>query len=270
MPLPALDRALEILELLADEAEGLPLTRIGERLGLPKSATHRLLAALAERGHVAQDEATQRYHLTLKFATLGFRFLSATRLTEVCQPVLDRLAAETGELVRLALVDGSAMTWVAKAQGARAGLRYDPDTGHGVILHATASGKAWLATLDEDAAVAIVTRTGFGAPSRFGPRAVRGETALRQQLRETRRRGWGVAVEEGEPGTAAVACVVRASVHPDAAVVGTVSVAGPVVRMTPSRRIELAGRLAKGAVELAQLWPMRRQVEAGRLATVDA
>ena len=47
---------------------------------LPKSAAHRLLALLAARGFVRQDDATQHYALTLKLAALGFRFLAGTRL----------------------------------------------------------------------------------------------------------------------------------------------------------------------------------------------
>ena len=56
-PSLALDRALAIIELLAAEPVGLPLLGIAERLGIPRSATHRLLAALAEHGYVRQDRS---------------------------------------------------------------------------------------------------------------------------------------------------------------------------------------------------------------------
>ena len=117
-----------------------------------------------------------------------------------------RLAQATGELVRMALIDGDKLTWVAKAQGARSGLRYDPDMGREVILHATATGKAWLATFDENEALALVKARDFPKASRAGPNVVRTEAALRQQLRETRQRGYGLALEEAEAGTAAIAC----------------------------------------------------------------
>ena len=64
-------------------------------LKLPKSAAHRFLALLAARGFVRQDEATQRYALTLKLASLGFRFLAGTGWPDLAQPVLDALAART-------------------------------------------------------------------------------------------------------------------------------------------------------------------------------
>jgi DNA-binding IclR family transcriptional regulator len=65
-----------------------------------------------------------------------------------------------------------------------------------------------------------------------------------------------VAEEEGEPGTAALAAVIRRR-GPDAAVVGTVSIAGPMARITPERYEGLARRVRAAAEELALLWPVR-------------
>ena len=254
---PPARRTLDLLELLADAPDGLALSAIATRLALPKSVVHRLLSGLAERGFVRQDPATQHYALTLKLAALGFRHLSATRIEEVCQPVLDRLAADSGELARLAVVDGAHMTWVAKAQGALSGLRYDADTGRDVILHATAVGKAWLASLPEEAALALVAKSGFATRPGLGPRAARTLGTVRQHLRDTRRRGYGEAVEEGEPGVAAIAAAVRASPDADAHVVATVSIAGPLARMTVARRAALRPRLLAAAAELSAVWPVR-------------
>ena len=123
-------RALGILELLVDQPQGLGLSELGSQLGMPKSIAHRLLALLTECGFVRQDAVTERYGLTLKLALLGARYLAGTGLGDVSQPILERLAAATGELARLTVVEGEGLAWVGKAQGARHGLRYDPDAGH--------------------------------------------------------------------------------------------------------------------------------------------
>ncbi|UUZ62601.1 IclR family transcriptional regulator [Polaromonas sp. P1-6] len=182
------ERTLDILTLLADHPNGLPVSDISRRLALPKSAVHRLLSILVQRGLVVQDEYSQRYRMTVKLAAIGFRFLAASGITEICQPSLDRLAARTGELVRLALVENAALIWIARAQGSLSGLRYDPDMGQAVVLHATATGKAWLATLDEAQAVALVKARGFVVPTRFGRPVVRDEASLRAELALTRAR----------------------------------------------------------------------------------
>ena len=256
---PHAQRTLDILEVLAEAPDGLALSAIGARLALPKSAAHRLLAGLCERGFARQMPTSQHYALTLKLAALAFRHLAATRLEEICQPVLDRLAVDSGELARLAVVEGQRMTWVAKAQGAHSGLRYDANAGRDVVLHATAVGKVWLASLSEAEALAIVARTGLPRTDTLGPRAVRTLAALRQQLRATRRRGYGEAVDEGEPGVAAVAAAIRAFPAPDAPVVGTISIAGPMTRMNPVRRATVVKELLAAATELTAVWPVREQ-----------
>jgi DNA-binding IclR family transcriptional regulator len=255
-----IERVLDILTLLADYPQGLPISEVARRLELPKSAVHRLLSILVRRGLAVQDEYSQRYRMTVKLAAIGFRFLAASGITEICQPSLDRLAARTGELVRLALVEDDALIWIAKAQGALSGLRYDPDMGQPVVLHATSTGKAWLASLDEEQAVALVKARGFVVPSRFGRPIVRDEASLRAELALTRERGYGTSIEEGEPGTCAVGCAI---VDPQSRrAIGTVSVAGPVARLPPERIAAIAPDVQATAAEIADLWPSRKVMEA--------
>lgn len=257
----AAKRALLILEHLAGQPSGVMLTELCDALALPKSGAHRLLALLHEAGYVRQDPDTGRYALTLKLTMLGLRHYVGTGLDDLVQPILDSLAADTGELARLAIVEGTRLVWVAKAQGARSGLRYDPDldhdTGHDVVLHATATGKAWLATLPEARALAIVSETGLRTPPRFGPNVARSIDHFAGLLAETRRKGYGEALEEGEPGTAAVAVAVFDTATRDKSpAVATLSLAGPLFRFGAERRLEFAARLARSARELGSIWPL--------------
>ena len=260
----AAKRALLLLEHLAGHPDGVSLTELCDSLDLPKSIVHRLLALLQETGFVQQEESKGRYGLTLKLTMLGLRHYVSTGIDDLVQPILDRLAADTGELARLAVADGDRLVWVAKAQGARTGLRYDPgvdhDTGHDVVLHATSTGKVWLASMPEDEALRIVAATDLLKTERFGPNAVRTIEAFRAKLDETRRKGFGEAIEEGEAGTAAVAVAVYdegVRGHARGRAVGTLSLAGPLVRFGPERRELLAARLAAAARELGGVWPLR-------------
>jgi IclR family acetate operon transcriptional repressor len=255
-----IERVLDILTLLADHPQGLPISEISRQLELPKSAVHRLLAVLVNKGMAGQDEYSQRYRMTVKLAAIGFRFLAASGITEICQPSLDRLAIRTGELARLTLVENDTLIWIAKAQGSLSGLRYDPDMGQPVVLHATSTGKAWLATLPEEQAVALVKARGFVVPSRFGQPIVRDEASLLAELRLTRERGYGTSIEEGEPGTCAVGCAIMDPQSRRA--IGTVSVAGPVARLSSARIAEVAPDLKATAAEISDLWPSRKVMEA--------
>jgi DNA-binding IclR family transcriptional regulator len=223
---------------------------------MPKGAAHRLLTALAKRGLVEKNEANEWYRLTFRTATIGFRFLSQTGIDELCQPIIDRLARQTEELARLAVADGDDMTWVAKAQGALAGLRYDPDMGQPVVLHATAAGRAWLATLDVAEAMRIVRERGFAVPARFNRQAFADEKALLDELEATRKRGYGLAIEEGEAGTIAIACAIQDISRQSRG--GTVSIAGPTTRLTEDKMPRIVEGLRAAAKDLTEIWPMRR------------
>ena len=166
-----LERSFKVLEHLAAHPEGCTLSGLAAEMQTPLSATHRLLTELVRCGYVRQDQSHGDYVLTIKLVSLGLFFLSNSGIVDIAQPLLDRLAAESGELVRLAVVDGDRLTLVAKEQGARSGLRYDPDMGMDLKLSCSAAGHAWLMTLSDDRAIEAVARQGLGRSEAFGPDA---------------------------------------------------------------------------------------------------
>src|SRR5258707_1329472 len=134
-----------ILELLAAEARSLRLSEIADRLELPRSGVHRVLGTLAGLGWVEQEEATELYRLSLKLPAIGYRFMQGAKLPDVCQPIVDRVAKESRELVRLAVLANNKLTTIAHAQGAQGSLICRSRTFPVLPLHVSASGKAWLA-----------------------------------------------------------------------------------------------------------------------------
>jgi len=257
MPHVPAERCLSIIECLADGASSLSLGEIADRLELPKSATHRLLTTLVDIGWVEQDVDTSFYRLTMRLATLGQQFYAATGIPDICQPLLDRLAHECGDFARLSVLDGDSLVWVAHAQGATRGLLYQPSLASNTVpLYATATGKAWLATMDWDEALRRVRKHGaFRDADTYGPNVVRSENALLREIKATARRGYGTAVNEAEPGVSAVAAAIRLTNGDRAA--GTISIAGPTVRMTEKRVREIAPFVVACAAEMATLWPLR-------------
>ncbi len=247
-----LDRAFGILELVASHHGGLRLQAIANELDITKSAAHRLLAELIRLGYTRHDEEAERYVLTNKLLSLSFRYLAGSGVLDLAQPILDELAARTGDLVRLGVVNGDSQVWVAKAQGAPSGLRYDPDMGAEVPLFCTATGHAWLACLPEEEALAMVARQGFTALEERGPKAPRSIEAVRERLLAARQLGYASVYECSAPGTAAVAVAVRRPV--DGRVLGTLSVGGPSLRLTEARLKEFAPLVQEAAAELGSIW----------------
>jgi IclR family acetate operon transcriptional repressor len=248
-----LDRGLAIIELLSGSADGMPLSEISEELRIPRSATHRLLTSLAGHGYVRQEDERGTYVLTSKLQVLGFRHLSASGFVDAVQPVINRLAMETSELVRLAVADDGHLTWVAKAQGARSGLRYDPDMGRQAKLSCSATGYAWLSCVSNEEGLALVEAQGYGAPDEFGPQAPQTSAQVLEQIDLARKRGYAVAVQTFTDWMSAMATPL---IHPvTGKALGVVSVAGPVFRLTEARLHELAPLLIEAAEEISQLIP---------------
>lgn len=246
----ALDRGLAVLEHLAQHPQGMPISLIAVELGLPLSACHRLLAELQRRGYVRQARKQGEYVLTTKVVSLGLGFLSSAGIVNIAEPLLERLAQASGELVRLSIVDDDRLTWVAKAQGARqTGLRYDPDMGMDARLSCTSSGHGWLMTLTDERAIELVSRQGFGTPAEYGPKAPVTIKALLGFLHAARVRGYAMIDEVFAPGMAAMAVPVLRRKE----AIGVISIAGPRTRMTSERMHALAPALLAAAAELGPI-----------------
>jgi IclR family transcriptional regulator, acetate operon repressor len=264
------ERCLSIIQLLAEDAAEMPLGEIADKLALPKSGAHRLLATLIGQGWVEQDPQTSFYRLTMRLAVLGQRFYEATGIPDACQPLLDKLAEASHEFVRLAVIDEDTLVWVAHAQGAKHGLIYQPSLASNTVpLFATASGKSWLSTLGTDTALRIALKNqGFEKADLYGPNVIRSVDALIRELEATSQRGYGIAVNEAEPGVTALAYTVRSG--REGPVVGTVSVAGPSLRMTDQRIRDLAPVLLATACDLSGIWPLRRLLDRKRSKQVQS
>lgn len=267
-----MERTLRILELLAGHPEGLPISAIAGALDMPVSAAHRMLKELSEHGYVRQMRAQGDYALTIRLAALGLGFLGKTGVTDIAQPILDRLAAESRELVRLSVIDGKDLVWVAVAQGATSGLRYDPGREQGVAVHlaSSAAGRAWLSALSDDEALALIARQGLEPPFAAGPRAPKTLGEVLDELAAARRRGFAVAVDSYIDGMAAMAVPIFApgDRHP----IGCLSIAGPAVRLTPKRQAALSGSLKAAAAEIgdaaaASSYFIRDRVQSGSSAS---
>lgn len=246
----AVGRALRVLELLAPARDGLRITDIAKSLDLNKAIVFRLLNELVKNGYVAQDRNSQRYVATFSLAAIGLQKLEAGNLNEWAQEPLDRLAAITKELVRLAVAEGTSLHWIAKAQGANSGLMVDAAAGKEVQLHATATGKAWLSSLEEDQVRLIVSRVGLTAQT---ANTITDVDRLLEVLGTARQRGFATTVEEMDLGITAVAAPIIREGRQEPAV-GTVSVAGPAARLTPEMLEHFAPYVISIASELAARW----------------
>lgn len=263
-----MEKSLAILEYLAAYPDGATLAQIATELNQIRSGCHRTLHELIRFGYVRQLPHRGDYALTTKLASMGLSFLSKSGVVDIAQPVINRLAALTEELVRLAIVDGERLTLVAKAQGAKSGLLYDPDMGIDLRLSCSAAGQAWLMTLPEDVAIEYVTRQGLGDRASYGPSAPASLKALLIVLEEHAKRGFSIIQDAYAPGMSAMAAPIRRSGEP---ATGVILIAGPSARLTMKRMLEFGRPLLDAADELAMTGhasPLLKSANAGTWGNV--
>lgn len=255
----AVERALQLIERLAEAPDGLSLADISRELTVNKAIAVRLLETLEHAGYIWRNDMAQRYHLTYRVSNLGLRQLQQSGLLGQCTSILEDLAERTGELVRLSIVENNErITWIYAVVGTRRSLRIDPNFNFEVSLHSHATGKAWLMTLSPERVIELLKRDGMSSLTRQTSTDIK---ALQRELEIARRRGFAMTFEENEIGVIAVAAPVVADRLSGAReCVGAVSVAAPTNRMTRAD-IEACGPLAaEAAARLALMWPLDERV----------
>ncbi|MBR9885890.1 MAG: IclR family transcriptional regulator [Oceanospirillales bacterium] len=246
-----LPRALHIIELLAETPRGLGLQALADSANMPKSGAHRMLGEMIELGYVEQGADNGQYRLTYRLADIGIQLLANCGLVEAPQPLLDRLAKSCQELVRLAVIDNGRPVFMLKAQGATGALRYDPESGDEAPLYCTATGFAWLAQFDDDEAIRLIAAQGPMEPELHGPDCPRNFSEVLEQIKLTRKRGYGKAINMSSPGMSAITAVVRTPM--DGTAVAILSIGGPSARLTEEKMTQYLPLLLSCADKLSAL-----------------
>ncbi|HXF72186.1 MAG TPA: IclR family transcriptional regulator [Actinomycetota bacterium] len=240
----SVQRALALLEILADEGGEMGVTELGRRLGVHKATASRLLATLAEHALVERNPLTDKYRLGFGVVRLAAATVGRLDLVQQARPVLEQLAERTGETVNLAILDQDWAVNIDQVTGASAVVSVSW-VGKRTPLHATSSGKVLLAHAPAEVRERILS----GPLPRLTRRTIVDPGALRRQLAEAVARGYAFTVEELEVGLNAVAAPVRQA---GGEVVAAISVSGPAYRVTPARIPMLVQSVRLAAAEISR------------------
>lgn len=237
---PAVTRSIRLLTLLAESPTALTLTELALGLGLAKSSTANLCAALEAGGMI--ERQLSGYRLGHRTAELGgayaAQFNQVRRFYDVCvaSPVL------ATELVQLAMLDGRDALYLARHEGSRI-VRIGTPLGSRLPAALAATGRALLSLrTDEQVRELLAGATPF--PNLTG-HGVRDLPELLERLAATRERGWAIDENESFSGIYGVAVPLEgwAPSDPDLAL----GVAIPVAEATPVRVTRIAHALQEAA-----------------------
>jgi DNA-binding IclR family transcriptional regulator len=219
----SVDKALQVLLLLARDPAPLGVREIGRRLDMSPPTVHRLLATLVSYDLVQRVEARSEYRLGWACLALGRSVLSGTDIAQVAPEVAHRLRDATEETVTAQVRVGDEQVVVVEAEGLHE-LRRRVGIGRRLPLHAGASGRAILASLSSAEIAAYLAKP----LSRVGPNTLTDPEALRQRLDEVRKLGYTTSHQESVVGVAAASVPVFGQ---DGRVAGSLSVSGPEARI---------------------------------------
>src|SRR3954466_14862056 len=216
----SLQRAVNLVELLADAPGELSLSALAAGSGLAPSTIHRLMGTLVERGW-ARRLPSRRYVLGPRLIHLGER--ASRTLDALARPPLSRLVDEVGETANLAVRDGDRVVYAAQVPS-RHSMRMFTEVGRRVRLHCTGVGKVLLAQLPAEEARELLVRAGM--PARTDLTVIDADELL-AQLPAIAAQGYAVDDGEQEAGVRCVAVPV-----PGGASAGAISVSGPAGRLS--------------------------------------
>jgi IclR family acetate operon transcriptional repressor len=233
----SVDRALLIIETLAEDDQGYRLTDLAVRTGLSPSTVHRLLTTLEKRRFVQFDRDQSVWHIGAKSFAVGATFAHRRNFAAQAMPYLRKLRDQTRETANLAVVDDETIIVLTRMES-REIMRSLTKVGGRVAMVASGVGKAVLATYSDDDVNAIICRQGM---PRLTEKSMVRPGELFRELQATRRRGYAVDDEEARIGLRCVAAVVYSDCSEPLA---GISVSGMTSRLTDDR-LPALGRIVR-------------------------
>jgi IclR family KDG regulon transcriptional repressor len=248
--------AVRVLEALALAGGPMRLADLARGLDEPKGRVHRHLVTLRQAGLVAQEDATERYHLTWRMFQIGQAAGEQFDLKRLAEPALHRLRDAVGQSVLLAVPTG-AEPLVVHALEAPNKVSITVQPGNRPAAHCSAQGRVMLAFAPEET-VARLLAGKLDAPT---PASLTDPAAIRARLALVRERLWEGAPSESLLGVNVLAAPIFATGD---VLVGSIGVVGSVQFVTdPPPPAMLAALQAEAAALSARLGSTRYERDSG-------
>ncbi len=246
----SLERALLLLDLVAQDSDGLTNAEISRRLRIAPSTCSYILRRLEHEGFVSRDKKTGRYQIGLRLIELAYGALRTIGHRPIVEPALHTLVEQTRLTALIGVwVRGRAVV-IDKLESPES-IKVDVDIGYPLYAHSSALGKLLLAYLPADEFEKFIEE--HGLPRRTS-RTITSKARLVQELEAVRARGYASANgEEFVGGRAVAAPILDGFGRVCAAISGT----GPDIHPIWRSPEEAIRRVKAAAREISRRWVMR-------------
>jgi DNA-binding IclR family transcriptional regulator len=238
------DKAMKLLGFFSTGLPEVGLSELARLADFDKASTRRLLVSLQKHGYIEQNPDTKKYRLGAGFLRLS-RVREATfPIRSVIQPVLDRLARETGETSHASTAASGYLATIGVAEPNRA-TRVHVDPAEKLPYHATASGIVYLAFSDLGLLETVLEQP----LEQHTPHTIVSPESVREQVHLAFEQGFSISDQGFEDEVIGMAAPYFGSTGMAA---GAVAVATPSSRMSNDVRDKIAGRLIESAIEITE------------------
>jgi IclR family acetate operon transcriptional repressor len=236
----AVQRALDVLDTLAEAPEGRTLAELAGAANLPKSSLFRYLATLEARGYVERDGERGRFRVGRRLVPLHSRRLEL--LARAARPRLDALRDRFQETVNLGVLDGGRVAYLQIVESPQA-MRFAAREGNRDPIHSTSLGKAIASQLSREHVLRILETEGM---PKLTMRTITDAEAFLNELDEVRRKGFASDNGENEEGGRCVAVPLAL-----AGIRAAISISAPAFRFSLEQVEVVAAALIRSAQSVA-------------------
>lgn len=224
MTVQSVSRALSILEMLADNPDGIGIIELSQKINLPKSTSHRLLKTLISNDFVYQNKENERYHVSMKLAQLSSNIIENIDLRQIVRPYIEQLSQAVNEVIHLCIRDDNSVVYIDKVESNRT-LRMFSQIGKRAMLHCTGVGKVLLSGLTDEQIKEIINQTNL---TKFTESTIVSVDDLFQEIETIRVNEYALDREEHEEGIYCISVPIK---DYTGHIVAAFSISGPVERI---------------------------------------
>jgi len=212
----SLARGLLVIQAFSERRLQLSISQLSRRTALSRASVRRCLHTLSKLGFAGTDDG-RSFYLRPRVLALGHSYLSSMPLATAAQPILEHLSQILHESCSIALLDGTEIVYVARANVTRI-MAIDLGVGTRLPAFCTSMGRVLLANLPANELESVLPKIEF---KRFTDRTVTSVEKLRQVLAAVKREGHAIIDQELELGLRSMAVPVR---NPAGRVVAAINV----------------------------------------------
>ena len=241
---PAVERALKIIERLAASRRGLTLSELSRELSLPKSSALGLLVTLERHDYLKRGEKVGRYMCGPKLLEVAHAALTRLEIRQLAAPYFRELIKRTNLTVNMAILEQDEVVFVEKIVPPGALSSTPTWVGKHMDINTTAVGKSLIAYLPDDQLDRFINHL-----PKHNKNAVNSPGRFKEELAKVRKLGYSVNDEENEIGYRAIAVPIF---NAEEKVVAAISIAGTTTQISSTNYSGLTRQLKKTGAAISQ------------------